>query len=357
MIVQDAQVSLASQREFLQQTTQSESLRMWAGKRSSGHGWRGRAAFGHHHRSVPTDSVTLSGTEPAAESAEATPAATDGAPADAKVQSRIAMVEKMVESYTGRKVKIRPLKIDRQAHCKTPAHSGPDAGGKTNDAGWGVTYDATASQYEKETVAFQAGGVVKTADGKEIQFALNLQLTREQYEEVSIHLAAGSANRVDPLVINFDGTAAELTDTKFAFDLNADGTQEDISFLQPGSGFLVLDPTGAGQVADGSALFGPTTGNGFAELSQYDADGNGWIDEADPVYNDLRIWTKDSAGADVLNTLAEKDVGAIYLGNVDGTFALKGADGQDNGQLQRLGVWLSESGGAPGVVSEVDLTV
>lgn len=42
---------------------------------------------------------------------------------------------------------------------------------------------------------------------------------------------------------------------------------------------------------------------------------------------------KDDAGADVLNTLLEMNVGAICLGNVEASFDLPGACGQENGEL------------------------
>ncbi|MBP2676845.1 MAG: hypothetical protein H6Q84_3685, partial [Deltaproteobacteria bacterium] len=171
------------------------------------------------------------------------------------------------------------------------------------------------------------------------------------------HLRMGDAQAVDPLVISFDGNAAGLTDTKFAFDLDSDGTQENISFLEPGSGFLVLDTEDTGTVADGSQLFGPSTGNGFSELSALDSDGNGWIDGNDPSFGDLRIWTKDAAGMDVLNTLLEMNVGAICLGNVETSFGLVGAYNRENGELARLGIWLAEDGKGAGAVSQVDLAV
>ena len=44
--------------------------------------------------------------------------------------------------------------------------------------------------------------------------------------------------RKDPLVINFGGTAAQLTDQKFAFDIDSDGAEDSISFVGGASGFL-----------------------------------------------------------------------------------------------------------------------
>lgn len=52
-------------------------------------------------------------------------------------------------------------------------------------------------------------------DGREISFSVELNMFREFATETNISIRAGSA--VDPLVINYDGTAPRLTDTKFSF--------------------------------------------------------------------------------------------------------------------------------------------
>ena len=54
--------------------------------------------------------------------------------------------------------------------------------------------------------------------------------------------------------------------------------------LGSGSGFLALDKNGNGKIDDGSELFGTKSGDGFADLAEYDSDGNGWIDEKGRVY-------------------------------------------------------------------------
>lgn len=64
-------------------------------------------------------------------------------------------------------------------------------------------------------------------------------------------------------------------------------------------------------------------GSGFKELSVFDEDNNGWIDENDTIYEKLRIWIKDGKGNDQLLALGQKGVRAIYLGNVATDFSLK----------------------------------
>ncbi|MCB1769761.1 MAG: hypothetical protein KDJ31_08715, partial [Candidatus Competibacteraceae bacterium] len=105
-----------------------------------------------------------------------------------------------------------------------------------------------------------------------------------------------------------------------------------------------------------SELFGATTGQGFAELAQYDEDGNQWIDENDSIYQSLRIWSKDATGNDQIVALGQRGVGAIYLGHVATPFSLK--DDQNNllGAIRESGVFLHENGVA-GTLQQIDLSV
>ena len=87
------------------------------------------------------------------------------------------------------------------------------------------------------------------------------------------------------------------------------------------------------------------SGNGFADLAQYDADRNGWIDEADPIWEKLLIWTKDEDGKDKLYHLADLGVGAIGLANVSTEFALNSEkDNTNNAMIRNTGIFLYENG-------------
>jgi hypothetical protein len=162
--------------------------------------------------------------------------------------------------------------------------------------------------------------------------------------------------RKDPLVINFNGTATQLTDTKFSFDLDNDGNAEKISFAGAGSGFLALDKNGNGIIDNGSELFGTQSGNGFADLSAYDIDKNSWIDENDAIYSKLQVWSKDTAGENALSALAKLNIGALYLGNVATPFDLKNSTNALQGQVRGSGIYLREDGSA-GTLQQVDLVV
>ena len=215
----------------------------------------------------------------------------------------------------------------------------------------------TASYYheEAEDTAFRTSGTVRTADGREISFGLELGMSRRFREETKIENITEIVDLTDPLVINLDGNIAGLSDQKFMFDIDADGEEESISYLQGGSGYLALDKNGDGVINDGSELFGTKSGDGFADLAEYDADGNGWIDENDPIFDKLLIWAKDENGKDELYALKEAGVGAICLQRAATDFSLNSQkDNTQNGQIRSTGIFLYENGNA-GTMQQLDL--
>jgi len=262
------------------------------------------------------------------------------------------MVQQIVESILGQEVKTvkcSDYDPDTQNFSEAIAEASMEAapGEPASE------YIHHESHYEQEVLSFNAQGKVLTQDGKEIAFDLQLNMSREYYSESTITVREGG-RPIDPLVINFSGAAADLTSQKFSFDLDADGTNDQISFVTPGSGFLVFDKNKDNIVQDGSELFGPTTGNGFKELGQYDDDHNGWIDENDTIYDNLSIWAKNHAGKDHLLSLKEADVGAIYLTAAQTSFDYKDMALNTHGQLNQSGVYLTETGQAK-LIQQLDL--
>ncbi|MEA4848577.1 MAG: hypothetical protein VB106_15215 [Clostridiaceae bacterium] len=264
-----------------------------------------------------------------------------------KDRQKLTLIEIMLEQLLGKKFRFRLLKKIRGNDMQGNVDSG---------AGWGLIYDSKTIHYESEKVSFSSTGIVKTSDGREIKIDLQLNMSREFFSSEEVHIRAGNALSKDPLVINFDASSAILSGNKFSFDIDCDGSPDQISRLLSGSGFLSLDLNNDGKINDGSELFGPESGDGFADLSLYDSDDNGWIDENDTIFDRLRIWTKDEYGNDTLFALGEKGIGAIYLGSAGTSFSLRGEDNKENGVIQKTGIFLRENGTA-GSVQHVDLVV
>lgn len=219
----------------------------------------------------------------------------------------------------------------------------------------GGRYYSYSSYYEKEVTGFDTKGKVVTADGREIDFNINVSMSRTFYEASETEINFGAEKRMkDPLVINLNSNIASVSDQKFFFDIDADGELDEISMLSSGSGYLALDKNGDGTINDGSELFGTASGNGFADLAAYDEDGNGWIDEADAIFSKLKIWCMDENGNSHLYGLSESGVGAIYLGSEATEFSLKSASNETNAVIRQSGVFLYENG-TVGTIQQMDL--
>lgn len=209
---------------------------------------------------------------------------------------------------------------------------------------------------ETESTTFASTGIVKTADGRSIDFNVEVSMSRAYMEKCDM-LEVQEYIKTDPLMINLDTNIGSVSDQKFFFDLDSDGKEEEISFAGKDSGFLAWDKNGDGKINDGSELFGTKSGDGFKDLAEYDEDGNGWIDENDSIYSRLKVWTKDENGNDRLIDLKDADVGAIYLRNADTQFSLKNDENKLNAEIKKTGIYLKESTGAVGTLNHVDLVV
>ncbi len=222
---------------------------------------------------------------------------------------------------------------------------------------WTNITATTTTAWEKEDTVFSSVGTAHTADGREINFNVELAMSRS-FAGIFKNVSLSTERRIctDPLVINVDSDVTHISDKKYRFDLNCDGKADEISWATGGSGFLALDRNGDGRINDGSELFGARTGDGFAELSVYDSDGNGWIDEADDVFSKLLIWKKDENGNDSLISLKDADVGAIFLGNTSTEFSLNDSNNVTQGVIRKTGIFLKESGDV-GTISHVDLAI
>ncbi len=240
---------------------------------------------------------------------------------------------------------------------KTEAAAVPEqdaaAPGRVSEMEW--RSELTETVREHESADFSSTGQIQTADGRRLDFRLDLAMCRDFMCERKM-LDSGKVELRDPLVINFDGKAAELSGKRFTFDLDADGRTESIDSLAGSSGYLAIDNNGDGRINDGSELFGTRSGNGFGDLAKLDSDGNHWLDEADPGFAALRVWQRAASGQDTLSGLHDKGVGALYLGSTETPFTLTDTGNRTLAQIRASGIYLREDGGA-GSLQQIDLAV
>ncbi len=363
MIISGSDIKMSSMHSFEQKRSVKEDMRIWVDE-------QGQRSGSQPSLSIDaSEKVSLSQKSKEMLHSSTKTSESNGLTEDQATDNKLMIIKMLVEAMMGKKITIlgtSDLQDPEENKTEAPEQNGAQqtaaseqqaAAPVQQNEGWGLIYNYEATHTEKEKLMYKAHGVINTADGEEIKFNINLKMDREFSSTTSVNIRLGDAAKsVDPLVINFNGAAAELTNTKFEFDLNSDGTNDNISFVGPNSGILVFDKNNDGEVTNGTELFGPSTGNGFEELAAYDEDSNNWIDQNDAIFNSLSVWTKGSEGEDILRSLSDAGVGAIGLQNIQTQFNLTDAANNLNGQLTKTGVYVSEAK-TVGTIQQVDLVI
>jgi len=356
MIITNAQIAMAASHDYREEHQVDQSITFWqTGKPKETHQTEKTTQLRGEDVYISARGFSLS------ELQRNRPRLDLNTQMDARSRINLMILQRLYESITGKPMNLidpSGLAADGSLHMVDidTASQQPQTAARNTSESYGLIYQRQEHYQEQEKMEFKTEGVIHTQDGREITISASLKMSRSYVEESSINLRAGDAKKIDPLVINFDGKGAQLSQTRFKFDLDSDGNEEQLASLRPGSGFLAWDRNGDGVINDGSELFGPRTGQGFAELAQFDEDGNNFIDEGDSIYHKLRIWSFNEDGSSQLVALGDKNIGAIFLGHLTTPFQLKDDANNSLGEIANSGIYLKEDGQA-GLVQEINLTV
>lgn len=362
MKIAESAIHLASSHTATEYDERQESLAVWQQGKATVRAERMNGAgkeLANHAAELAREAAKVSLSEAAKQRATAeVPAAadTETEPGEEDLADlNLRILRALFEKLTGRKFTLfQPPSMPNQTAPEAPVAAEEQEQAAQGGRGWGVLYENREIHHESESTQFRAQGVVTTADGQRIEIGVEVNMSRSFTSLFEQTVQIGDRVLKDPLVLNFNGTAAQLTQNTFTFDIDADGTGDRIAFVEPDSGFLALDRNGDGIVNNGSELFGALSGDGFADLAVHDGDGNGWIDENDDIFSRLRIWMKTATGEDRLLTLQEQGVGAIYLGRTSTPFSIKDSANALQGEIRSSGLFLFEEGGV-GTMQQVDL--
>ncbi|WP_143019444.1 beta strand repeat-containing protein [Mesorhizobium qingshengii] len=139
----------------------------------------------------------------------------------------------------------------------------------------------------------------------------------------------------DPIILdlNHDGFAFSDVSHGVQFDINGDGTKDQVAWNTSNDGMLAVDLNHDGKIDDGTELFTPTFGggnfaSGAAALASLDSNHDGVIDHDDAAFSSLLIWKDANANgtsdAGELSHLADNGIVSISLaatatvGEIDG---------------------------------------
>ena len=360
MNIAAAQIRMQSQHLYQHQETKQETIKSWIGNERPPFAAGPQAET----RQESGDRLTLSETvlrRTMPQQAQQGAAGETSTPASAEVDPKLLAMRIILEAMTGKRITVASLGGLHQGsgagdQLPSPTAPGAPPPAAPAKAGWGLEYDAHTITTEHEEMTFSATGSVTTTDGRTIALSTAMTMSRAFSESTDLHLRAGDAVLVDPLVINFADQPPGLTEEKIAFDLNGDGNAEQISMVTPGSGLLFLDRNGDGRATEGTELFGPARNSGFGELAALDSDANGWLDANDPMFAKLQVWARDAAGSDYFAPLRALNIGALLLAHQATPFSLNDPRNSQLGQLTDTGLFLREEGSA-GTIQEIRLAV
>ncbi|MEO5356454.1 MAG: hypothetical protein H7844_04055 [Nitrospirae bacterium YQR-1] len=365
MDIASSNIRLSSKYSMLEKYEYTENLSFWSNNKSTG------SSIESFNQPPLKDKVSIS-----SDSRKLLDTKGSNGEKDAKIDDnmyvasmgdfKLMVLKVLLERMTGKKIDVSNIvdgsgKADGSKVLETASDNTlqqPPLSNPSDDSqqpqGWGLQYSSHETKYERQEYAFNASGTIKTKDGLEINFHLDVNMSYEHTTETSTSLSAGDAKLTDPLIINFGGNAADLTGGTFNFDLNSDGQTDKMPMLGAGSGFLSFDSNNDGVINNGKELFGPSTGNGYSELSAYDEDKNNWIDKNDSVFDKLSVLRNSQNGESSLSTLQDNAVSALYLGNIGGWFDYKDGAGNLIGRLAGMSLF-TKNDGTVGTTQQVDM--
>jgi hypothetical protein len=259
----------------------------------------------------------------------------DGLSLEPKYRQMLLALQRLL----GKKIQITSFESD--SYVSTPSTSGKISNEPI----------ATYIQTQKESSSLELGfsGKVKTSEGKELEFSLSLSWHEEFSQRID--LISGQIMQ-DPLIISFDGMPPVLAEQfDFALTTNA----QKLNYLSQNAAYLARDTNQNNLIDDGSELFGPKSGDGFAELANFDDDENGWIDSNDTIFKQLHLWKPNEEGGIVVN-LEEIGIGAISLQSIETNFTSKKDINTPIANYKEASVVLGEDGNAYSLLS-VDIAV
>ena len=136
--------------------------------------------------------------------------------------------------------------------------------------------------------------------------------------------AANFVGAADPIILDLNGDGYSFGPTA-AFDINADGAADRVTWNSSNDGILAVDLDGNGKIDSGTEIFTPGFGggnfaNGVAALASLDDNGDGVVDANDAAFANLLVWQDANADgvsdAGELSTLTGQGITSISTGAV-----------------------------------------
>ncbi|MBL4942539.1 MAG: hypothetical protein JKY81_12870 [Colwellia sp.] len=207
----------------------------------------------------------------------------------------------------------------------------------------------------KQQLSYQIQGKFNIND-QALSLNYNFTLSSERTSYSKIEMSAAALK--DPLIVQFGAQSLGKITGQKNFLINQDNTLDKLPIFSGDVGYLVFDQNNNQQADDGSELFGPQTGQGFAELARLDSNNNGFIDAEDKDFERLYLWqpNADNSQTERWLSLQEAKIQAISLSAISTPFDFYDQQGQLQAQLRQSSFAISDEGYGRGV-HQVDVRI
>ena len=207
----------------------------------------------------------------------------------------------------------------------------------------------------KQQLNYQVQGKLNINE-QELSLNYNFALSSERTSYSKVEMSAVALK--DPLIVQFGAQGLGEIKGQKNFKINQDNKIDQLPIFSGDVGYLVYDQNNNQQADNGSELFGPKTGQGFAELALLDSNKNGFIDADDEQFDQLYLWqpSDDNNQAEQWLSLKAAKIQAISLTTIQTPYDFYDQQGQIQAQLRLSSFAITDAGEGRGV-HQVDVRI
>ena len=206
---------------------------------------------------------------------------------------------------------IPPAKARAMANAMTGGAPEDMAVSGANGSGWAISAQELSLNISNGASQINLGVLSASSQRVEIDISAfeakfsriggqaNVSISEFKAHIEMVRIEIAQIFQQDPLILDLDGNGIDITSLKDGqlFDIDGDGTIDQTAWIKGADALLALDRNGDGEINDGRELFGDQHGakDGFAELSKFDDNLDGLIDQQDGVFSSLVLLRTDGS--------------------------------------------------------------
>ncbi|MCC6778660.1 MAG: hypothetical protein IT537_18865 [Hyphomicrobiales bacterium] len=212
-----------------------------------------------------------------------------------------------------------------------------------------LTGSASIAAYQTAiaTITFASSSDDPSTDARRIDVTVNDGTHSSSTATSTINVVAINDGSADPIILDLGASGVSFSPLHdgVLFDINGDGSPDQVAWTKGEDGILAYDADGSGSIEDGTEIFSADFAGGhhasaLAALASLDTNGDGVLDSADPGFGNLRVWqdlNHDGVSeAGELTSLADHAITAVDVHAMPTTSTIDGQQVLSHGTFHYL---------------------